>query len=183
MQKDHTFTNKNSIPKEYLINDRDTRLKVLAGIIDAGIIDTDGHVSKEQNGKRVSISQSNIQLSQDIIYLIRSLGFVINYSVRQRKNESIFNQEKKDYKDQYVINISGELLHEIPTILPRKKCVSTKSNKDYLRTSISVNHIGKGKYFGWIVDKNHRFVLDDSIGHEYYEKQNSHKIYFISSFV
>jgi len=45
--------------------------------------------------------------------------------------------------------------------LPRKKCVGTKSNKDYNRTGISVSQSGRGQYYGWRVDGNNRFILPD----------------------
>jgi hypothetical protein len=135
------------------MNSHNVRLKILAGLID-----TDGCVQKE---KRAVIVQSNKNLSEQIINLARSLGFIVNYRIRERKNEVIFNCEPKDYKDQYIINISGEKLHEIPTILPRKKCIGTKSNKDYLKTNIQVVSIGKGTYYGWSVDRNNRFLLPE----------------------
>jgi len=145
------------IPKEYLLNNRESRLKLLAGIID-----TDGHVAKANNGKRVTIVQTQVKLSEQIIFLARSLGFIVNYSIRERKNCIIFNSQEKDYKNQYVINISGEKLYEIPTILPRKQCASSNPNKNYKYTNITVKNIGKGKYYGWEVDgNNHRFLLQD----------------------
>jgi len=154
--KKYNLIGNKHIPIDYMQNNRETRLKLLAGLID-----TDGHVPKDQNGKRVVIIQSNECLSRQIIYLAKSLGFIVNYSIRERKNVVIFDSPAKDYKDQYVINISGELLHEIPTILPRKKCVGTISNKDYFRTSIDVVHVGRGKYYGWSVSDNKRFLLSD----------------------
>lgn len=154
--KKYNLLGNKHIPVEYFNNSREVRLKLLAGLID-----TDGHVPKDQEGKRVVIIQSNENLSKQIIKLARSLGFVINYTIRERKNVKIFNCEPKDYKNQYVINISGENLSEIPTILPRKKCACSKANKDNLKTSIEVVHVGTGKYYGWTVDANHMFLLDD----------------------
>ena len=138
------------------MNSRENRLKLLAGIID-----TDGHVNKDQKGKRAVIIQSNERLSKQIIYLAKSLGFLVNYRVRQRKNLKIFDSDVKDYKDQYVINLSGEKLCDIPTILPRKRCIASNANKDYFRTTIDVKPIGKGKYFGWMINENSRFILPD----------------------
>jgi hypothetical protein len=154
--KKYNLIGNKHIPIEYLNNSREVRLKLLAGLID-----TDGHVPKDQEGKRVVIIQSNEFLSKQIIKLARSLGFVVNYIIRERKNVKIFDCEPKDYKNQYVINISGENLSEIPTILPRKKCSNSKANKDYFRTSIEVFPIGKGNYYGWSVNHNNRFLLDD----------------------
>jgi hypothetical protein len=154
--KKYNLIGNKHIPQEYFMNSRDIRLKLLAGLID-----TDGHVPKDQNGKRVVIIQTNDGLSKQIINLASSLGFTVNYRIRERKNEKIFGLEPKDYKNQYVINISGEKLAEIPTILPRKKCFGASPNKDYLRTSIDVLPLGKGQYYGWSINKNRRFLLPD----------------------
>lgn len=154
--KKYNLIGNKHIPNEYLFNDRETRLKLLAGIID-----TDGYVSKESKGKRICIIQTGTKISEQIIYLAKSLGFLVNHRIRERKNCVIFNCEPKDYKDQYVINISGEKLEEIPTILPRKKCMNSSPNKDYFKTSISIKKIGFGNYYGWNVNDNHRFVLSD----------------------
>lgn len=139
------------IPNEYMMNDRECRLKLLAGIID----------KQDQNGKRIVICQSDELLSKQFIYLAKSLGFIVNYKVMEMKNKIIFGQDDKNYKDKYIITISGEKLDEIPTILPRKKCIGTKSSKDYNRTSIEVTGLGKGTYYGWSVDNNTRFLLHD----------------------
>lgn len=142
------------IPDVYIQNSRENRLKLLAGLID-----TDGSASN--NGKRMVIIQTGDILSKQIIFVARSLGFIVNYIIRKRQKCSIFNCEPKNYKDQYVINISGEHLHEIPTRIERKRCVGTTSNKDYKRTSINIKHIGIGTYYGWSVTDNKRFVIDD----------------------
>lgn len=154
--KKYNLIGNKHIPDEYLFNDRETRLKLLAGIID-----TDGHVTKESKGKRVCVIQTGQVFSEQIIYLAKSLGFLVNHRIRERKNCVIFNCEPRDYKDQYVINISGEKLEEITTILPRKKCANSAPNKDYFKTSISVKKIGFGNYYGWNINDNHRFVLSD----------------------
>lgn len=142
------------IPSDYLLNSRNVRLKLLAGIID-----TDGSVSS--CGKRVTIIQTRQVLSEQIIFLARSLGYIVNYSIREKKQCVIFDCEPKDYKDQYVINISGDMLSDIPTLIFRKKCSNSQTNKDYLRTSIHVEFSKREKYYGWTVDGNHRFVLPD----------------------
>lgn len=184
--KKYNLIGNKHIPNEYLFNDRETRLKLLAGIID-----TDGHVTKESKGKRVCIIQTGKIFSEQIIYLAKSLGFLVNHQIRERKNCVIFNCEPRDCKsflfenahsgsfsseksdvamhienvqrckDQYVINISGEKLEEISTILPRKKCANSAPNKDYFKTSISVKKIEFGNYYGWNVNDNHRFILND----------------------
>lgn len=154
--KQYNLTKEKHIPKIYLQNTRDIRLKVLAGIID-----TDGHVPKDQNGKRIVIGLSDKKLFDDTVLLTRSLGFVVNISFKQRKNMSIFGGLPKDYKDQYILNISGKLLNEIPTLLPRKKCFSNNPIVDLYRTNITVVPKGKDNYYGFKVDENNLFVSPD----------------------
>lgn len=132
------------IPLEYIVNDRDIRLQVLAGIID-----TDGHLHKMNEG-RIVVSSSTKSFAQQIFFLARSLGYAT----------TIKRQSKKEY-DHFIINISGQI-SEIPTRVARKKCVDSNPNKDMLRTSISVKNIGEGEYFGWSVDSNKRFLLSDT---------------------
>jgi hypothetical protein len=154
--KKYSLIGNKHIPIEYMMNSRENRLKLLAGIID-----TDGHVPKDQNGKRVVILQTREILTKQIIKLAKSLGFYVNVTIRERKNMKIFGCDAKDYKDLYLINISGKELGDIPTILPRKKCIGSNTNKDYFRTGIDVVPVGKGTYYGWTIDGNSRFILDD----------------------
>jgi hypothetical protein len=148
--------NKKRIPIEYLVNDRETRLKLLAGIID-----TDGHLNKANEGKRITIISSIKEFAEQIVLLSRSLGFATTiHSVSKKGICFKKDGEKKDYNDHYQINISGNIC-EIPTLIKRKKCISSNPNKDWLRTSITVTEVGLGEYFGWKVDSNSKFVLSD----------------------
>ena len=154
LEKYNLVKNKH-IPNQYLINSADIRLKVLAGIID-----TDGCV--QNNGRRITIISVLPRLTENIKFLAKSLGFNVNVGVRKRSQEIICGKtEPKDYKDQYIINISGENLHIIPTILVRKKCIKQVGGVNLLCGGISVESVGYDNYYGWTVDKNHRFLLGD----------------------
>ena len=48
--------------------------------------------------------------------------------------------------------------YKIPILLERKKCSNMKETH---YSSIKVKEIGKGKYNGFVIDKNHRFLLGD----------------------
>lgn len=143
------------IPDDYLMNDRQMRLKVLAGIID-----TDGYVAN--GGKRIVINLANHKLAEQVVWLSRSLGFVVKTRLIKKKHITFGDGTYKDYPDHIGINISGENIHEIPTLIPRKKCVGTTANKDYLRSGIDVTELGVGQYYGWVVDGNNRFILKDT---------------------
>jgi DNA topoisomerase-2 len=142
------------IPEDYLINDRDTRLKVLAGIID-----TDGTVSR--NGTRINITQgmNHEILSYQIVYLARSLGFNCQYSI---KNTTwTWKGEKKQGKA-VSINISGNGVEDIPTLLPRKKCAKPVSHNTSKSTGfITIKDIGINEYVGIHIDGNERFLIND----------------------
>jgi DNA-directed RNA polymerase beta' subunit len=123
---------KKHIPEDYIINDKETRLSVLAGLID-----TDGSI--ECNGTTIIITQS-----ADIIdgakRIAQSLGFGVNI-----------------YNNSNCLSIFGKGIDEIPT---RKKCFSQRV-KDMSMYNINVVSIGLGKYYGFEVDQNNRFLLGD----------------------
>jgi hypothetical protein len=156
LEKYDLVGNKKKIPMEYIVNDREIRLQLLAGLID-----TDGHVNKMNEGKRANINTSIKELAEQIALLTRSLGFATTIRSMSKKAISFTKGgEKKDYNDHYQVNISGNI-SEIPTLVKRKKCKDSNPTRDMLRTSILVNEVGKGVYYGWKVDGNKRFLLED----------------------
>ena len=142
------------IPQDFMINDREARLRLLAGLID-----TDGYLGND--GKRIQLPQANHALARQIEFLARSLGFVVSVNIIEKKNITFPGTEAKDYSDQLCVNISGEHLSDIPCLVARKKCCSSAQNKDGLRTSIQVKPVGRGTYYGWSLDGNKRFVTKD----------------------
>jgi hypothetical protein len=142
------------IPQDYLVNDRETRLQLLAGLID-----TDGHLGSD--GKRISIIQSKHKIGKQIELLAHSLGFVVSVDIVKKNNIPFPGVEPKDYPPHYRVNISGQNISEIPTRVARKKCVNSSPNKDWLKTMINVKPVGRGTYYGWNVGGNHRFALKD----------------------
>jgi len=145
LSKYDLYLNKH-IPDDFLYNDEKSRLELLAGIID-----TDGHVYN--NGKCIEITQSNTRKKfiEQVCYLAKSLGF---YASINSKN---LEKDGTTYIG-FRVYISGNI-SKIPTKLPRKKCVNTFN--DCLSSVIKVKHVGRGKYNGFTVDKNHRFLLGD----------------------
>jgi len=153
--KKYNLLHNKHIPESYMMNERSIRLKLLAGIVD-----TDGCLTND--GKRITIIQVNKLLSEQICTLARSLGFVVNMRIIKKLNVKVPNCDKlKDYRDQCSINISGEHLSEIPTVISRKKCNDSKPNKDYFKTSIQVSFKEFGTYYGFMVDEDNEFILAD----------------------
>lgn len=142
----YNLLNNKHIPDDFIYNSTDIRLKLLAGLID-----TDGYVKKD--GKSIIISQCELRkkLIEQIQFLAKSLGFYCNMKEIYKKNNN------KTYKG-YSVYISGNI-DTIPTILAGKKYINNIKNG--LRTNIKIKHLGKGKYNGFGVDKNNRFLLGD----------------------
>ena len=137
------------IPREYLVNSRDVRLKLLAGLIDS-----DGSLMRE--GTRIVISQcaKHYKLIEGIAYLARSLGFSCSLKPGVSScNSKIF--------DKYTVNISGDIC-DIPTLIPRKKCAHPKKqNTGKTCGQIRINEIKNGGFIGIKVDRNERFLIND----------------------
>ena len=142
------------IPDKFLYNSKDIRMKVLAGFID-----TDGHVCKD--GTNITISQTirRETLMNQTQFLARSLGFSAYIS----KKDSTWKDSDGNMKsgDELILTISGINVGEIPTLIPKKKCSQPKKRDTSQNGSIKIKPIGIGKYNGFIIDKNHRFLLGD----------------------
>jgi superfamily II DNA or RNA helicase len=147
----YNLTNNKHIPKNFLINNRNTRLELLAGLID-----TDGYLKEDSC---YEIVQKNKQLAIDILYLVRSLGFSATFTeVEKTCTNSVNGPVTGTY---YKCVFSGIGLHEIPCRIPRKKASIRKQIKNALVTFIKVEPLDVGEYYGFTIDGNHRFLLGD----------------------
>lgn len=133
------------IPKNYLVNDRQTRLEVLAGFIDS-----DGALDHPH---LVDFALSPKPLVEDVVFLARSLGFGGTNRWCEKSCQNGFTGRYKR------ISITGDI-SQIPTRVQRK-APSVKSRTDTMRTAIDVQPVGNGEYFGFEVDGDHLFLLAD----------------------
>nr|QBK87264.1 MAG: DNA topoisomerase II [Marseillevirus LCMAC201] len=142
--KKHGLYKNKHIPVEYIYNDKETRLAVLAGFID-----TDGTVRKQNNANYAEISQSikhHAHLIYSIQYIAGSLGFRTSIS----KSTGMIS-----------IRIMGNNVHEIPTILHHKQIDRRSSTLNTYNRAIQVRKLGSGPYCGWYIDGNERFLMGD----------------------
>ena len=152
----YKLLNNKHIPNEYLINDRETRLKVLAGLID-----TVGSVLDK--GREISICQgpANYRIIEDAYTLAMSLGF--SCGVKQRFGEFTDYKKFGTYKE---LRITGSQICEIPTLLPRKKIISETllQRSSFMCSKFNLEEVGEGPYVGWqLHDKRGRFCLADGL--------------------
>jgi hypothetical protein len=160
----YNLLNNKHIPNEYLTNDRETRLKVLAGLID-----TDGSVRAHGHEIRISQGPANYRIIDDAYTLAMSLGF----SCGVKEGKSQWTDEKsgeKKFSTYKELSITGHQIYEIPTLLPRKKLAPIENNtlltrsKSFMCSKFSLVEVGEGPYVGWqLHDKRGRFCLSDGL--------------------
>jgi hypothetical protein len=149
--KNHNLINNKHIPEIYKCNSRENRLKLLAGLIDS-----DGYYNNPNNS--LEITQKNKKLADDILFLVRSLGF--RGTMKECSKSCIYKGEKKTGQYQRII-ITGSGREEIPVLLERKQVKEHKQIKDGLNTGIKIVPLEEDKYYGFQIDGNSRFLLGD----------------------
>lgn len=132
-----------NILKDFIINGEKNRQLLLAGLIDNIKISC---VSDYE----LQLINKNENLIDTIADLARSLGYFV-----KREEEDIL--EHKYYR----LIIKGNI-GLIPSILLKEKNISDKEpDKNVLLQDFIVESLGSGKYYGFELDKNHKFVLGD----------------------
>ena len=162
--KEYNLVNNKHIPKDFLINDRETRLKILAGIID-----TDGNVRANGHEIRICQGPNNIQIILDTLFLAQSLGFSchLNTGKSQWTHKFKDGTTEKRFSTYEELYITGEFLYEIPTLLPKKKLEpftlknSLSRCSSYLQSPIKVIKKEFAPFVGWQLEGNGRFLLSD----------------------
>ena len=132
------------IPSAYIHNDKITRLQLLAGLIDATA--TLKYHPDFGLAYYEFLKSSNLdsQLIEGIAILAKSLGFMASVDI-------------------FGILIVGNGLHEIPSRFPQKQVdhMLKPFIKNIYDINFTVKPLGVGKFCGWSVDKNERFLLGD----------------------
>ncbi len=136
------------IPQRYIANTRSVRLELLAGLVDSdGYYDDRYHV--------IEITQKNRALAEDIKLLADTLGFRTSLVAKKATIRTI-GYESEVYR----VRIVGDL-DEIPVKVPRKKPRPRKAARDVRHTGIRVEPDKVDDYYGFVLDGNHLFLLED----------------------
>jgi DNA-directed RNA polymerase beta subunit len=165
----YNLLNNKHIPNDYITNDRETRLKVLAGLID-----TDGSVRANGHEIRICQGPANSKIIENAYTLAMSLGFScgVKEGKSQWTNEKSGNEKSGDkmFSTYTELTITGHKICEIPTLLPYKKLEEVKNetlivrNKSFMCSKFSLSEVGIGPYVGWqLHDKRGRFCLKDGL--------------------
>lgn len=136
--------NKDNINTDYLYSSVEDRYKLLAGLLDS-----DGHKLKHKTTYEITLKQES--LIKDVRNLAQSLGLRAYYSPK------IVNEVTY-----YRLYIMGHNCQNIPTLISRKQC--TNINNPFineLTRNFTIDSIGDGEYYGFTVDKDNLFLLED----------------------
>lgn len=133
-----SFQGGKHILPEYKYGDVETRLEVIAGLLD----------SDEQNGC-LKIETKHEAFQNDILFICRSLGLSVSHKSK------ITDDDASHY-----IYISGNT-ERIPVRKTLKNKTSDKQKINPLWYDFEIEPLGKGDYYGFTIDGNHRFLLGD----------------------
>lgn len=135
------------IPYVYKISSKASRLALLAGLLDSD--------SGKDGPCYYDYITKSEELSKDILFLVRSLGIAASCRSCVKKSQ---NGTKGLY---YRLSIYGRNLEKVPIRIKRKLPGVRRQKKDELRTGFSVEFVGEGDYYGFVLDCDGRYLLDD----------------------
>ncbi|WP_309498077.1 replicative DNA helicase [Sulfurovum sp.] len=136
------------IPQAYLTASTAQRLALLAGLIDSdGYYDDKYHV--------MEIVQKREELAHQVQFLANSLGFRASFVKKKATIKSIGYES-----DVYRVRIVGHL-DAIPTLIVRKQARALVSKREHKHTGIKVQFDKIDDYYGFELDGNHLFLLED----------------------
>ena len=153
------------IPKNYIYNSIDVRLAVLRGLIDTDGFVSNGTHNHKNSGTSIEFSTTSIQLRDDVIEIVRSLGGRATYierTGRYKKDEKIietrtnyrvlisffngivpYSSEKhlKKYKPQYLRPMKKYITSIIPNGEEETICIEVDSpNHLYITEGYNMTH-------------------------------------------
>lgn len=133
------------VPHIYKTASRQDRAALLAGLMD-----TDGHL---HNGGYDFISKS-FDLARDVAFIARSLG------LRAVATAKTYNSGRYAGNTYHRVSISGDC-SLLPCKLTRKAGPLRLQDKDPCLTGFHVEPLGPGYYYGFEVDEDNLYLLED----------------------
>jgi len=130
------------LPRKYVINDFAIRKRLLMGII-YGVQENTGYCFNYDNFTTIVIAELDgyPMFTKDVLFLIRSLGYTVVHEDKETDYPCICI---------YGTNLSDLLLDDVSERNVMDQCYD-----------IEVTNMGVGRYYGFEIDGNRRFVLGD----------------------
>lgn len=137
------------VPDEVMLYSVTDRYKFIAGYVDG-----DGMLSKG-NADCIGITTSLDIMADGLANIVKSLGMYCSIKVRDR----IDKRTNKIYHCNDLC-LGGNPILNIPTLLPRKKVTCVRKH-DWNKFGFDIEPIGEGEFYGFEVDGDHLFLLED----------------------
>ena len=137
---DHRAADK-FIPQRYKTASAGSRMEILAGLMDTG-----GHLD---HGTVYDYLSKSKKLAEDVCFVARSLGLAA-YLRKKTQPEGTY----------WRVSISGNT-SRIPCRIPRKQGRPRLQGKNPLRTGFTIRDIGNKAYYGFTLDGDGRYLLED----------------------
>lgn len=128
------------VPQQFKTASREDRLALLAGLLD-----TDGYL----DNATFEYATTSVRLKDDVTFVARSLGFGV--AVARAENGHL---------GAWRVTITGGT-DTIPTKLGRKKAPPRAQKKNVLVTGFRVEQLPEDEYYGFTLDKDNLYLLDD----------------------
>jgi len=135
------------IPQIYLRNDRESRLRLLAGLID-----TDGFLAAKTGWE---ISQRSMRLIEDVKLLAESLGFFTYLTVQNKWATNTTAQTSRPYGRLTIY--ATRFTPEIPVLIPYKRWKLTESRNTFYPTIQDTLPVA-GKRVVWSAEMDARLL-------------------------
>lgn len=135
------------IPIEYLRATWEDRMQLLAGLID-----TDSYY--DHKGNIIEYCSKSYTMIKQVQFLCRSLGF----------GAEIGKTKVVNGRNYYRININGDL-NLIPNRVLKRKGLPRNCKKRNYVMSFDIKYIGKGEFYGFVLDGNHLYCDDQFFVH------------------
>lgn len=148
----YNLINNKHIPTDYKQNSKDVMLQLLAGIIDS-----DGYYSKDKNIYEITQHSSRKDIIYDLKDMCEDLGMKCTVTTKIGKGSC-----KKPGELYYRLFISSN--EQIPVKIDKKKFVGRSQYRNKLNWneySFNIEYYGEGEYYGFLIDKDHLFLLKD----------------------
>ena len=150
--EEYNLFNNKHIPKDYKYNSSDVLLNLLAGIIDS-----DGHYDPRRHIYEIVQHNSRKHIIDDLKEIAENLGMKCSIKTKLGSRRS-FNPNELYYRLFIRSNI------KIPVRIKKKQFTERSNYRNKLNWSeysFNIESYGKGEYYGFLIDKDHLFLLSD----------------------
>ncbi len=141
--KSYNLWGNKHIPEDYQVATVSERFELLAGLLD-----TDGHL-KAQSGTFEFVQKDEVMTDQ-VVRLATSLGLTTFKRLNSANNC-------------FCVTINGDHLTKIPNRMVNKKAAHIERYNNTYASRVDIYDVGEQDYFGFVIDGNHRFILEDGI--------------------